>query len=136
MDKKENNGCLDGCFLIVAAFFTILLAPFLYILTIGILASSRLELIETSMKPVIAALESYKAGNGKYPETLEQLVPKFLSTQPFCPDTSALIVGFKPKSLKIVYRASDSQEYMLGCNAIWFNFDSYTSQSKAWNHDY
>lgn len=139
MAKKENNGCLDGCFLIIAAFFTIMLAPVLYMLTIGLLASPRLERIErieTSMKPVIAALESYKTGNGQYPETLEQLVPKLLSTQPICPDTSAEIIGFKPKSLKIVYRTSDNQQYLLGCNAIWFNFDSYNSKSKTWNHDY
>jgi hypothetical protein len=137
MDKKGNNSGLDGCFLIISAFFIIFfVAPFLYMLTIELLATPRLELIETSMKPVIAALESYKKANKQYPEMLEQLVPKLLPNQPTCPNTSAEIIGFKPKSLKIIYRTSDNQEYMLGCNAMWFNFDSYNSQTKTWNHDY
>ena len=136
MNEKENKGCLDGCFLILSAFFIIFIVPFLYMLTINVLATSRLELIETSMNPVITALENYKKSNKQYPKTLEELVPKFLSKQPICPDTSAAMVGFKPKSLKIVYISSDNEEYMLGCNAIWFNFDSYHSKSKTWDHDY
>lgn len=132
MDKTEDNGCLTGCLQLITILF---IAPFLYVLAIQLLATSRLERVETSMKPVIAALESYKTINGQYPETLGQLVPKFLSTPPICPDTSAPSIGFKPRTLKILYRPFENQ-YMLGCNAIWFNFDSYNSQSKTWNHDY
>ena len=79
--------------------------------------------VETSLAPVVAVLESYKAKKGSYPVRLDFLVPAFLAEVPRCPESSRT-AGYDVDSR--------SGDYELGCPTFLFSRRHYSSATKSW----
>jgi len=79
--------------------------------------------VETRGVHMISALSAYKRESGAYPETLDKLVPKYVSAVSKCP-------GGAPMD----YLASTG-EFNLSCPNVVFKYKpySYDSRSKRWS---
>jgi hypothetical protein len=76
--------------------------------------------------PIIAALDVYNKENGKYPDTLSQLVPKYLQTVR------------KPKSAEgwHYWTENQAQQFKLGYHGDGEHYTSYYwSRAKKWQTD-
>ena len=75
VDKARNN-CLRHSHLFILCF---LIAIGLFVSSCrGHFGSAEEESIKAQAKPIIEAIEKYKKDNGKYPENLSDLVPKYI----------------------------------------------------------
>jgi len=79
--------------------------------------------VESRGLHMITALGSYKRENGRYPDTLNKLVPKF-----------AWAVSRCPNGEPIDYRLS-ANEYVLSCRNVVFKYRaySYDSRTRTWD---
>jgi type II secretory pathway pseudopilin PulG len=71
---------------------------------------------------IVGALSKYKLENGNYPDSLDKLVPKFLSARPRCPGGEAF--GYN----------QSAGEFSLICPNVIFKMKpyGYTSKTHSW----
>ena len=77
--------------------------------------------LEHRIEPVIAALAQYQTRHGRYPPSLDALVPDYLSDIPPCP---------QPRRLG--YGQLDDSRYILFCPTYGFNTHIYDSSTRQW----
>ncbi|HEX9572188.1 MAG TPA: hypothetical protein VF969_08025 [Burkholderiales bacterium] len=108
----------------------VLLASIAIVLAVGYVAidfylGSQKDIlaVETRGVQIISALSAYKRDSGAYPDSLDKLVPKYVSA-----------VGKCPGGAPIGYVAS-AGEYGLSCQNVIFKYRaySYDSRSKSWD---
>lgn len=73
---------------------------------------------------VVAACEAYRVQHGRYPETLDALVPAFLAAVPPASDRVLHKSAFR-------YRRADG-EFTLGYAGFAINFQEYGSRGRRW----
>lgn len=84
-----------------------------------------IEDMKNAAVPVIAALDKYRSVKGGYPDSLDKLVPEYISEVPGCkPGT--------PQPRMRYWLAKDSGEYMLMCPRFVYSRQSYSSETKRW----
>ena len=87
----------------------------------GVYLASRME---RESEPLIAALEKYRAQNGRYPEKLAELVPAQAGALPSCaPD------GKRP----LAYYRRDDGGYSITCYTYVYLKHSYDSSTRTWS---
>ena len=69
---------------------------------------------------VVQALSRFKLEAGKYPDKLDALVPKHISTLPTCPNGDAFAY------------AAAAGEYTLTCPKVGFKPYTYDSRNRTW----
>ncbi len=103
------------------------------------------EIIETGKnyyKPLIESLEKYKTDNGKYPEKLSQLTPKYTSPQVIT-DEDTYNSGDLPSEIELRFEAlnPDQNSYVIkfdfrskeGCYLSKSGECRFYSDTKSWN---
>lgn len=86
------------------------------------------EQIPENATPLIEAIESFRLATGRYPESLEALIPKHLAQLP--------AVRFSVMQPQITYRVTDGKPYLavpsaMGDMFAQFEFDF---ETKVWKH--
>jgi hypothetical protein len=88
--------------------------------------------VQKDFTPVIAALEKYQTEKGRYPDTLDALVPAYIKELPACPRIESRI----ELSTKDSYHpGGDGKGYWLGCfvGVMVYPQDAmYFSNTKSW----
>ena len=75
--------------------------------------------------PIIQALSKYKKDHAQFPETLDQLVPQYVSEIPKCKSSSQLRIIY-------IYR-KEQDAYELNCYTGMFNKHRYKSITAEWD---
>ena len=90
------------------------------------------QAMEAAVPPVIKALDAYRAKNGAYPKSLEQLVPSYLPEVPSCnPRASAPSMGYLVDA-KPGTGEAQLGEYELSCFLFMFTRLGYSSKTMQW----
>ncbi|MCK8502843.1 hypothetical protein [Myxococcus fulvus] len=93
--------------------------------------SWRFDRLEVRFAPLIAALESYHASKGVYPESTKELVPEWIAQVPTC-------AGVEPEgpaatlAMDIGYHRREDGSFGITCYTIVFWKYSYDSRQKLW----
>lgn len=117
--NKKKLGCLKGLAILFLSFM-----GFVLVLFLGI---PPMEDMKNAAAPVIAALDKYRSVKGGYPDSLDKLVPEYISEMPGCkPSTQQPQMHY--------WLSEDSGEYILSCTVLVYMRHSYSSDTKQWRH--
>lgn len=116
--NKKNMGCF-------AKRLAILFLSVMGFVLVAFLVMPPIEDMKNAAAPVIAALDKYRSVKGGYPDSLDKLVPEYISEVPVCkPGTQQPRMRY--------WLAKDSGEYMLMCPRFVYSRQSYSSETKRW----
>ena len=79
--------------------------------------------MEDESPPLIAALEKFRAQNGRHPETLAELVPAYVAAPPTC---------LRGERRPMLYFRHADGSYSITCYTYVFMKHSYDSSTKTW----
>ena len=82
------------------------------------------RLLELRLQPVITALKAYRDINDRYPQSLDELVPDYLtSAVPTCPNR---------RPISFSQNNAETAQFELTCVTFGFNKHTYDSAAGAW----
>lgn len=116
--NKKPLGC-------VAKGLAILLLSVMGFMLVAFLVIPPIEDMKNAAVPVIAALDKYRSVKGGYPDSLDKLVPEYISEAPGCKPGA-------PQPRMRYWLAKDSGEYWLLCPRFVYSRQSYSSETKRW----
>ena len=93
-----------------------------WVIAFPIFESKNARQLEQEQAPLVAELENFKRSNGKYPEALDSLVPKYLAELPRCP------ISRRPG----YWFDTTTGSYELRCPTFLFTVRTYKSTVKKW----
>ena len=117
-DKKK--GILRRCLIAIVAWIAFVS---IFAVVVTRLDPTYTEL-EGAAAPLIKALQEYKIEHGNYPDTVDALTPKYVTSIPVCPGEKVSIPYFKEREL---------DEYELICYGFFTHKLRYRSRTGEWD---
>ena len=117
---KKKKGISRGCLIALVAWIAFIS---IFALVVTRLDPTYTEL-EGAAAPLIKALQEYKIEHGNYPDTVDALTPKYVTSIPECPGKNISIPYFKEKEL---------DEYELICYGFFTHKLRYRSSTGEWD---